>query len=66
METREICYEFEMAKTIEQRLLVEHIGLEFTPLSKQFKTKEQAENAREKYPERLPTRIGLDVLRIRK
>ena len=66
METREICYEFEMAKTIEQRLLVEHIGLEFTPLSKPFKTKEQAEKAREKHPERLRKRIGIGVIRIKK
>ena len=45
-----------MSKTIEQWLLFEYIGLEFTPLSKPFKTREQAEKAREKYPERLRKR----------
>jgi hypothetical protein len=36
-----------MSKTTEQRLLFEHVGLEFTPLSKPFKTTKQAEKARE-------------------
>jgi hypothetical protein len=55
-----------MSKTIEQWLLFEYVGLEFTPLSKPFKTKEQAEKAREKYPERLRKTIGLGVIRIKK
>ncbi len=42
-----------MSKTIEQRLLFEYVGFEFTPLSKPFKTREQAEKAHEKYPEGL-------------
>jgi len=42
-----------MSKIVEQWLLFQHVGLEFTPLSKPFKTREQAETAREKYPERL-------------
>jgi hypothetical protein len=42
------------------------IGLEFTPLSKPFKTREQAEKAREKYPERLRKKIGLGVIRRKK
>jgi hypothetical protein len=58
------CYKFEMSKTIERWLLFEYIGLEFTPLSKPFKTREQAEKAREKYPGRLRKRIGLGVIRI--
>jgi hypothetical protein len=41
------CYKSEMSKIIEQWLLFEYVGLEFTPLSKPFKTKEQAEKARE-------------------
>jgi hypothetical protein len=57
------CYKFEMSKTIEQWLLFEYIGLEFTPLSKPFKAREQAEKAREKYPERL--RKGIGVIRIK-
>jgi hypothetical protein len=66
METGVMCYKFEMAKTIEQWLLFEYVGLEFTPLSKPFKTREQAEKAREKYPERLRKRIGLGVIRVKK
>ena len=55
-------YKFEMAKTTDQWLLFEYVGLEFTPLSKPFETKEQAEKAREKYPERLRKRIGVGVV----
>ena len=54
-----------MSKTIEQWLLFEYIGLEFTPLSKPFKTREQAEKGREKYPGRLRKRIRLGVIRIK-
>jgi hypothetical protein len=52
------CYKSQMSKIVEQWLLFEYVGLEFTPLSKPFKTREQAEKAREKYPERLRKRIG--------
>jgi hypothetical protein len=48
------CYQFEMSK---------FIGLEFTPLSKPFKTREQAEKAHERYPERLRKKVGLGVIR---
>jgi hypothetical protein len=44
------CYKSSMSNTIEQWLVFKFIGLEFTPLSKPFKTKEQAEKAREIYP----------------
>jgi hypothetical protein len=64
MEAGVMCYECEISKIVEQWLLFEYIGLEFTPLSKPFKTREQAEKAREKYPERLRKRIGLGVIRI--
>ena len=57
------CYKFEMSKIVQRWLLFEYVGLEFTPLSKPFKTKEQAEKAREKYPERLRKKIGLGVIR---
>jgi hypothetical protein len=40
-----------MSKIIEQWLLFKYVGLELTPLSKPFNTREQAEKAREKYPE---------------
>jgi hypothetical protein len=66
MEAGVMCYKFEMSKIVEQWLLFEYVGLEFTPLSKPFKTREQAEKAREKYPERLRKRIGLGVIRIKK
>jgi hypothetical protein len=57
------CYKFEISKTIEQWLLFEYVGLEFTPSSKPFKTREQAEKAREKYPEHLRKGIGVGVIR---
>jgi hypothetical protein len=55
-----------MSKIVEQWLLFEYVGLEFTPLSRPFKTKKQAEKAREKYPERLRKTIGVGVIRIKK
>jgi len=55
-----------MSKTTERWLLFEYVGLEFTPLSKPFKTREQAEKAREKYSERLCKRIGVAVIRIKR
>jgi hypothetical protein len=54
-----------MSKTIEQWLLFKYVGLEFTPLSKPFKTKKEAEKARKKYPERERKRIGLGVIRVK-
>jgi hypothetical protein len=44
-----------------QWLLFKYVGLEFTPLSKPFKTRVQAEKAREKYSEHQRKRIGLGV-----
>jgi hypothetical protein len=52
-----------MSKIIEHWLLFQYVGPKFTPLSKPFKTKEHAEKAREKYPERLRKTIGLGVIR---
>jgi hypothetical protein len=51
---------------MEQWLLFEYVGLESAQLSKPFKTREQAEKAREKYPERQCKRIGLGVIRIKR
>ncbi len=51
-----------MSKAIEKWLLYTHIAGEFTPLSKPFETKEQAEKARAKYPERKRKTIGLGVI----
>jgi hypothetical protein len=51
-----------MGKTIEHWLLFKYVGREFMPLSKPFKTKELAEKARMKYPERERKAIGLGVI----
>ena len=55
-----------MPKTTEKWLLFKYVGLEFTPLSKPFKTREQAEKARLKYPERERGTIGIGVIRIKR
>ena len=60
------CYKFQMFKTIEKWLLYKYVGLEFTPLSKPFRTREEVEKAREKYPERERKTIGLGVVRTQK
>jgi hypothetical protein len=52
-----------MPKIIERWLLFKYIAGEFTPLSKPFTTKEQAETARLKYPERQRKSIGVGVVR---
>jgi len=52
-----------MPKIVERWLLFKYVGREFTPLSKPFATKEQAEKARLKYPERQRTAIGIGVIR---
>jgi hypothetical protein len=57
------CYKSEMSKIVERWLLFEYVGLEFTPLSRPFKTKKEAEKAREKYPERVRKTIGIGVIR---
>jgi hypothetical protein len=45
-------------KIIEQWLLYTFISGEFTLLSRPFKTKDQAEKARQKYPERERGKLG--------
>ena len=55
-----------MAKIIEQWLLFKYVGGEFTPLSKPFKTKEQAERARLKLPERERRSVAVGVIKIEK
>jgi len=52
-----------MTKSIEQWLLYKYIEGEFTPLSKPFKTRKQAEKARLKCPERERKQIGIGVIR---
>jgi hypothetical protein len=48
---------------IEKWLLYKYVGLEFTPLSKPFKTKAAAEKARLKLPERERRSVGVGVVR---
>jgi hypothetical protein len=55
-----------MTKIIDQWLLFRFEHGEFTLLSKPFKTKELAEKARLKYPERQRKSVGLGVIRIEK
>jgi hypothetical protein len=55
-----------MPKISTQWLLFKYTEGEFTPLSKPFKTKEEAERARLKYPERAQRTIGLGVIRTKK
>jgi hypothetical protein len=52
-----------MPKLVERWLLFTYAGREFTALSKPFTTKEQAEKARLKYPERERKAIGIGVIR---
>jgi hypothetical protein len=53
-------------KIIEQWLLFKYVDSVFTPLSKPFKTKDQAEKARLRYPERERRTIGVGVIRRKK
>jgi hypothetical protein len=55
-----------MPGTIVQWLVFKYVAGEFTPLSKPFKTKEQAERARSKYPERERKTIGVGLIRLPK
>ena len=45
-------------------LLFEYKGLELVILSKPFKTKNLAEKARLKYPDRVRGKIGIGVVRV--
>jgi hypothetical protein len=57
------CYKFVMPKTTERWLLFTYVNGEFTLLSRPFKTKQLAEKARSKYPERQRKTIVLGVIR---
>jgi hypothetical protein len=52
-----------MPKIIERWLLFKYIESEFTPLSKPFKTKAEAEKARLKLPERERRSVAVGVIR---
>jgi hypothetical protein len=58
------CYKTEMSKIIEQWLLFKYVDGQITPQSKPFKTKEQAEWARLKLPERERRSVAVGVIRI--
>ena len=52
-----------MPKIVERWLLFKYIDGELTPLSKPLRTKEQAEKARLKHPERERKTIGVGFIR---
>jgi hypothetical protein len=52
-----------MPKPTDRWVLYQYVAGKFIPLSKPFKTREQAERARAKYPERQQKRIGVGVVR---
>jgi hypothetical protein len=60
------CYKLVMPKITQQWLLFKYVAGEFTPLSKPFKTKQQAEKARSKYPERQRKTIAIGMIRLKK
>jgi hypothetical protein len=60
------CYKTEMPKIIERWLLFKHVDGQVTPQSKPFKTKEQAELARLKLPERERRSVAVGVIKIKK
>jgi hypothetical protein len=62
LEAWHLCYKFLM-KIIEQWLLFKYIEGQFTPLSKPFKTKAAAENARLKLTEREQREAAVGVIR---
>jgi hypothetical protein len=55
-----------MPKITEQWLLYKYVAGEFTLLSNPFKTKDQAEKARLKLPERERRQVAVGVIRIKK
>ena len=60
-----LCYKSPM-KIIEHWLLFKYIEGQFTPLWKPFRSKDQAEKARLKLPERERRTIGVGVIRLSK
>jgi hypothetical protein len=60
------CYKFQMPKIIERWLLFKYVEGEFTPLSKPLNSKDQAEKARLKLPERERRGVAVGVIRSNK
>jgi hypothetical protein len=52
------------SKTIERWLLFQYVEGELIPLSKPFRSKDQAERARLKYSERERRSVGVGLVRI--
>jgi hypothetical protein len=52
-------------KTSVRWLLFEYKGLELVILSKPYETKELADKARQKYPDRIRRKIGIGVMRVK-
>jgi hypothetical protein len=61
-----LCYKSQMPKIILKWLLFKYVDGQFTPLSKPFKTKAEAEKARLKLPERERRGVAMGVIRIKK
>jgi len=55
--------EFSMPKPTDRWLLYTYVKGQITPLSRPFKTKAQAEKARQKYPEKERRAIGVGLVR---
>jgi len=53
-----------MPRIVERWLLFKYVAGEFTPMSKPLRTKERAEKARLKYPEKERKTIAVGVIRI--
>jgi hypothetical protein len=58
-----LSYKSQMPKIILKWLLFKYVDGEFTPLSKPFKTKAEAEKARLKHPERERRSVAVGVVR---
>lgn len=54
-----------MPKIIERWLIFTYVDGELTPLSKPFKTKGEAEKARQKLPERERRMVAVGVVRVK-
>jgi hypothetical protein len=61
-----LCYKSQMPKIILKWLLFKYVDGQLTPLSNPFKTKDQAETARLKLPERERRAVAVGVIRIRR
>jgi hypothetical protein len=61
-----LCYKSQMPKIILKWLLFKYVDGEFTPLSKPFKTKAEAEKARLKLPEKERRGVAVGVIRFKK